>query len=108
MSDISPQPSLAWRVFAVGGLGTLAVLSTSDRAWSGWEATVGSRVPRSGVRAVLGATLAGHVVEASMVRRRAAAAGLDRPGRWARSTLVYGFPVLGRLRRAEARARSGD
>ena len=100
MATIDPRPSLLWRLPVLAGVGTLAVLSTSDAAWEAWEAKVGDALPREAVRGLLGVTVALHVVEAAAAAGMARGAGLDRPGRWARTTLVYGFPVLGRLRRA--------
>jgi hypothetical protein len=86
------------------GITTMKLLSMSDTAWDAWEDKVGTALPRPAVRALLGATLAVHVAEAAVAHRRASAAGLDAPGRWARTTLLYGFPVLGRLSRATADA----
>lgn len=100
MASTDPRPSLLWRVPVLAGVGTMAVLSTSDAAWEAWEARVGARPSRDVVRGLLGVTAALHVVEAATAAGMARGAGLERPGRWARTTLVYGFPVLGRLRRA--------
>lgn len=102
MATVDPRPSLAWRAPVLVGISTLKLLSISDTAWEAWEDKVGTVLPRRAVRGLLGGTLAVHVVEAVVAHRRATTAGLDQPGRWARTTLLYGFPVLGRLRRATA------
>ncbi|MFZ4518909.1 MAG: TMEM254 family protein [Microthrixaceae bacterium] len=103
MSDdttVSPRPNLLWRLGVVVGLGTLTTLSVSDGAWEQWEDNVGDAVPRSAMRNLLVGTVAVHAVEALAAHRSASAAGLDRPGRWARLTFLFGFPVLLRLRKA--------
>lgn len=102
MADLRPSPSLAWRLPVATGITTMAVLTVSDGAWSAWAERVGPRPPRAVITGVLGATVAVHVVEAAVAGRRARAAGLEHPARWAAATLAYGFPVLGRLSRATA------
>lgn len=97
---IDPTPPLAWRIGALGGIATMAALTVDDRVWAAWQARIGPRPPRRAIAWLLGATVVVHVGEAVVAGRRARAAGLDRPGRWARTTLLYGFPVLGRLARA--------
>lgn len=98
--NVSPRPNLLWRLFALAGLGTLTALSVSDTAWEAWEDTVGDAVPRSTIRALLAATVGLHAIEALLTTRSARAAGLDRPCRWGWSALLWGFPVMLRLRRA--------
>ncbi len=103
MSDettVSPRPNLLWRLGVLTGLGTLTTLSVSDTAWQQWEENVGDAVPRSTMRNLVVGTVAVHAVEAVAALRSARAAGLDRPGRWARLTFLFGFPVLLRLRKA--------
>ena len=104
MATTDPRPSLLWRLPVLAGIGTMTALSTSDAAWEAWEAKVGGGLSRQAVRTLLGTTVALHVVEAAAAAGMARGAGLDRPGRWARTTLLYGFPVLGRLRRARGAA----
>ncbi|MCC5954015.1 MAG: DUF4499 domain-containing protein [Acidimicrobiia bacterium] len=101
-----PRPPLLWRLGAGGGIAAMVVLSTSDRAWERAEPGLGRVVPRSAVRALLGATVAVHVAEAVVATRLARRAQLPvRP--WATATLCWGFPVLLQLRRARA-ASAGD
>jgi hypothetical protein len=94
------RPNLLWRGFAVGGVGTMALLSVSDAAWEQWEAVVGDRIPRPLIRAFVGGTIAVHVGEALAVRRLARKAGVPHAGAYARTALVYGFPVYFAARRA--------
>jgi hypothetical protein len=94
-------PNILWRIFALVGIGTMTALAVSDEAWEQWEENVGDVVPRSTIRAVLAGTLGVHVAEAAVVHRSARRAGLDHPGRWAFTTLLYGFPVMFRLRKAK-------
>ena len=102
---VRPQPNILWRLFALTGIGTMKALSLSDQAWEQWEANVGDVVPRSTIRKVLAGTIGLHVAEAVWVHRSAKRAGIDRPGRWGRTALLYGFPVILRLRKAK---RSGE
>lgn len=98
------RPSLAWRGFVIVGIGGLKLLSFSDAAWDAWEENVTDAIPRSTVRKLLAATLVLHVAEALLARRWARRGGLDHVGAWSRTTLLYGFPELRRIRR---RVRSG-
>jgi hypothetical protein len=91
----------------LAGVGTMAVLATSDRAWAAWDGATGGRLPRRAVRALLVATGVVHVLEAVATHRRATALGLEDRGRWVRSTLVYGFPALVQLGRAADPAGAG-
>ena len=94
-----PRVPLPWKLFVATGVPTLAVLSTSDEAWERWERATGGRVPRRAIRRILIGTAVAHVAEAAVVHRRARAAGMDSPRRWATATLAWGFPVLLQLRR---------
>lgn len=98
-----PRAPLAWRIGAGGGIASMAVLSTSDRAWAVAEPALGRVLDRRAVRALLLATVAVHVAEASVAARLARRSGLP-VGRWANATLWWGFPVLIQLRRARAAA----
>jgi hypothetical protein len=93
------RPNLLWRGFALGGVTTMAVLSTSDEAWNWWEHNVTDAIPRTAIRATLGVTVAIHIGEALVARRRSRQAGLEHSGAWARTALIYGFPALGRLKK---------
>ena len=101
MDTIDPRPSLLWRLSVLAGVSTLEVLSFSDAAWEAWEERVGDAIPRDALRGILAATYATHLVEAAAAYGMAKGAGLENPGRWARTTLLYGFPVFSRLRRAK-------
>jgi hypothetical protein len=103
-STISPRPNILWRLFVLTGLPTMAVLSINDDAWARWEDTVGDAVPRERIRALAIGTAAVHVTESAYVYRSARRSGVPKPARWALATLVYGFPVLGRLRKAKRAA----
>ena len=100
------RPSLAWRGFVIAGIGSLKVLSFSDRAWEWWEDNVTDTVPRSTVRAMLAGTVALHLTESLVARRWARDGGVAHPGAWTRTTFVYGFPELRLLRREIAAVRS--
>ena len=102
---VRPSPNFLWRLFALVGIGTMTALSFSDQAWEQWEANVGDIVPRSTIRNVLAGTVGVHAAEAAWVHRSAKRAGFDKPGRWTRASLLYGFPVMFRLRKAK---RSGE
>jgi len=103
-SAISPRPNLLWRLFVLTGIPTMVVLSINDDAWARWEDTVGDAVPRERIRGLAIGTAAVHVTESAFVYRSARRSGVPKPGRWALATLVYGFPVLGRLRKAKRAA----
>jgi len=96
----SPTPSLPWRVFALTGIGTMKFLSLSDTAWEKWEAAMPATPPRKAIRTMWASTVALHVAESVVVHRKASAAGLASPGRWAFNTLLYGFPVMRRVNAA--------
>jgi hypothetical protein len=98
--DVSPRPSLLWRLFVLVGLGTAGAVTVSDEAWERWHGVAGDAVPREVMRSVFVVSAALHVAEGGAAYVRARRAGLDRPGRWARSTVLWGFPVLRRLTRA--------
>jgi hypothetical protein len=100
------RPSLLWRAFVVVGVGSLTVLSTSDKAWDAFEENVTDALPRSAVQNLLTGTVALHLAEAILARRWARRGGLDHVGAWSRTTLVYGFPELGRIRRRVASVRT--
>jgi hypothetical protein len=96
------RPSLLWRGFVLGGVGTMKVLSLSDTAWEWWEDNVTDTIPRSVIRGAVAGTVVVHVAEAAVARRWARAAGIDHAGAWVRTTALYGFPELRHLRRAIA------
>lgn len=102
--DVSPRPGLMWRIFVVLGLGTAGAVSVSDPAWERWQGIAGDAVPRDTMRSVFWGSLAVHAGEGAYAYGAARCAGLDRPGRWGRSAMLWGFPVLLRLRRARRSA----
>lgn len=105
MSGSNPRrPSLAWRLFVLGGVGTMTVLSTSRKAWEAWEDNVTDAVPRSAIRGVLLGTIATHAGEARLAAQIARRRGVTPARPWVLSTMVWGFPVLARLRRQPATA----
>jgi hypothetical protein len=94
------RPSLLWRGFVITGVGGMKALSFSDAAWAWWEEHVTDKVPRSVVRGVLVGTLAVHAAEAMSARRIGREANLAHRGAYTRTTFTYGFPALGRTKRA--------
>lgn len=98
--DVRPTPNLIWRLFVLFGMGTLAVLSTSDQAWERFRSVAGDAVPRDAIRRLVVGTLGVHAAEAVITAARARRSGLAHPLRWGMSAFLWGFPVMGRLRRA--------
>ena len=97
------RPSLAWRLFVIAGVGTATAVSVSDEAWEAWKGVAGERVPRDAMRSLAVGTLALHTTESLAAYGSARRGKLDHPARWALSTLLWGFPVLRRLRRERRR-----
>lgn len=95
-----PRPSLLWRAFVVLGLGTMAAVTVDDRAWERFRNATGDAVSRDQVRQLLLGTLAVHAGESLLAFRRARRSGVGHPLRWSLATMVWGFPVLRRLRKA--------
>lgn len=94
----SPRtPSLWWRAFVVVGGGTVVAVAYSDAAWEKWEDIAGDAVPRDTFRSLATGSIGLHVAEAFGAYFGAKRAGLDKPGRWAFSALLWGFPVHRRL-----------
>jgi hypothetical protein len=100
MPEISPRPALPWRLAVLGGLGTAAVLSVDDATWEAFDEATGGTTSRDAIRTLVAGTAVVHVLEAAAAYRSARRAGLERPGRWGRATLLWGVPVLLRLHRA--------
>lgn len=99
-TPIKPRPNILWRMFVLGGIGTMVAVSVDDNAWDAFDEATGGAVDRDTVRAATAGTIGLHLVEALIVWRLARKGGLDRPGRWARSALLWGFPVMRRVRKA--------
>ena len=104
--EIGPRPSVLWRLFVLTGIPVMTVLATNDRAWESWESAVGDTVPRDRIRKMLAGTAALHATESVLTYRSAKKAGVPHPRRWGLATLVYGFPVVLRLRRAKKALRA--
>jgi len=98
--DARPTPGLPWRIFASLGISTLTVVSLSDPAWERFRGVTGDAVPRSAIRQMVATTFGLHALESAYALFRARSLGLEHPGRWAASALLWGFPVLRRLGRA--------
>ena len=88
--DVSPRPNLLWRLFVLGGLGTAGAVTFSDEAWEQWQNVAGDAVPREAMRSVFLGSVGLHATESVF------AYGSAR-----RATLLWGFPVLRRLRKAK-------
>ncbi len=104
---ISPRPSLLWRLFVLVGLGTAGAVTLSDEAWEQFQNVAGDAVPRETFRSLFWGSVGLHAAEGAIAYRSARRGGLERPGKWARSTVLWGFPVLLRLRRAKRAALEG-
>jgi hypothetical protein len=94
------RPNLLWRLFVLGGVATMGAVTVDDRAWERFRDLTGDTVPRDRVRQLLVGTAVVHAGESVLALGVARRAGVGSPWRWALSTFVWGFPVLGRLRRA--------
>jgi hypothetical protein len=99
--DISPRPNLLWRLFVLIGLGTAGAVTVSDEAWEQYKNVAGDAVPRETMKSVFVGSVALHVAEGAFAYASARSGGVDKPGKWARSTVLWGFPVLLRLRKAK-------
>ncbi len=104
MSDMakpSPTPGLLWRIFVLTGVGTMTAVTVDDRAWEAFSDATGGAVKRSTISGVLVGTAGIHAVEALATYRSAKKAQLNRPMWWGLSALLWGFPVMRRLRKAK-------
>lgn len=97
---ISRRPSLLWRLFVLSGMSTVIAVSVDDNAWEAFDDVTGGSFDRDTIRATAGAAVGLHILEAIAACLMARRAGLDRPRKWAASTLLWGSPVLRRLRKA--------
>lgn len=104
--DVSPRPNLLWRLFVLLGLGTAGAVTVSDEAWEQYKNVAGDAVPREVMKNVFVGSVGLHAVEGLYAYASARRGGVAKPGRWARSTLLWGFPVLLRLRKAKRLAAS--
>lgn len=100
----SRRPSLLWRLFVLGGAGSAVAVSVSDAAWDRWQDVFGDAIPRETMKGIAAGTAGLHAAEAGYALVSARRGGVERPGRWALSTLLWGFPVLRRLRSAKKAA----
>jgi hypothetical protein len=101
MSDISPTPGLLWRTFVITGVGTMTAVTVDDRAWEAFSDATGGAVKRDAISRLLIGTAVLHTVEGILAYRSAKKAHLRRPTWWGLSTLIWGFPVIARLRKAK-------
>lgn len=97
---ISRKPTLLWRLFVLSGMSTMIAVSVDDNAWEAFDDATGGSMDRETIRATTGAAIGLHVVEAIVACVMAKRAGLPKPRKWAAATLLWGFPVLRRLRKA--------
>jgi len=100
VTDFS-RPAAGWFVMLDGGIVALSVLSASDPAYGAVRRRL-PLPPRSALQGLLAATAVIHLAEAAVAYRTARRRGLPSAGRWARQTLVVGFPSLLKLRKADA------
>ena len=99
-TPVKPRPNILWRMFVLGGVGSMVAVSVDDNAWEALDEATGGAVDRDTVRAATVGLFGLHLVESLIVWRSARKAGLDRPGKWARAALLWGFPVMRRVRKA--------
>lgn len=85
----------------------MAAVTVDDRAWERFRNATGDAVSRDQVRQLLLGTLVVHAGESLLAFRRARRSGVGRPVRWSLATMVWGFPVLRRLRKAGKLAGEG-
>lgn len=97
---ISRRPSLLWRMFVLTGMTTAIAVSIDDNAWEAFDDATGGSADRDTIRAITGAAVGLHVFEAILACFMAKRAGLPKPRKWFTSTLLWGSPVLRRLRKA--------
>ena len=103
--DRFERPPLFWYLVLDSGIASLVLLSVSRPAYEAVAAKV-PVPPRSALGAVLIGTAFVHVGEAMVAHRIAKSAGMDRSAmRWARETLVVGFPSILKLRQIAAERR---
>lgn len=106
--DVKPRPNILWRLFVLVGLGTAGAVTLSDDAWEQWEGVAGDAVPRDAMRGIFFGSLGLHALESVYVYGSARRNGIDKPGKWARSALLWGFPVTRRLRKAKKQLRAAE
>ncbi|MFV0317860.1 MAG: TMEM254 family protein [Microthrixaceae bacterium] len=100
-NQVKARPSLLWRLFVLGGVGSMVAISVDDNAWEAVDEMSGGVVDRDVVRAATVGVVGLHMVDSLIAWRSARKAGLERPcRRWAISALLWGFPVLRRVRKA--------
>jgi hypothetical protein len=105
-TTLRPRPGLLWRLFVLGGVGTMAAVTVNDEAWEQFRGVTGDSVSREQVRQLLVGTAAVHAGEAVLTLLRARRIGVAHPWRWAFANLVWGFPVMFRLGRAKRALRA--
>lgn len=108
MAETSPTPNLLWRLFVVGGIGTLAAISIDDSAWEAFDDLTGGVVSRSTARVTLAGAVALHTTEALSAWRSARSGEVPHPLKWTAATLLWGGPTLLRLRKERRRIASAS
>ena len=91
----------------LGGVGTAGAVAFNDAAWEKWKETFGDAMPRETFKNIAVGTAGLHAAEAAFALVTARSKGVEKPGRWALSTLVWGFPVVRRLRKEKKAVASG-
>lgn len=87
-------------MFVLTGMSTSIAISVDDNAWEAFDDATGGAADRDTIRAITGAAVGLHVLEAIAACVMAKRAGLAKPRKWAFATFLWGFPVLRRLRKA--------
>jgi len=102
--DRFERPALAWYLLFHPGLASLAAMSASQPLHDAVAARVPVPLPsRSLMRSFLIGTFFVHIGESVLAYRTAKAAGMDRSAsRWARETMIVGFPSILRLQKIAA------
>ena len=97
--DRFERPALFWYAVIDGGLGLLAALSLSQKAYD----TVSSKIPvppRPVVQAVWVGSFFVHMAEATSAYRLAKGRGMPKSAsRYAAEAMILGFPVLLKIRK---------
>ncbi len=106
--DVKPRPNILWRLFVLVGLGTAGAVTFNDDAAEQWDDLTGGAVPRDAMRGIFLGSVGLHALESVYVYGSARRNDIDKPGRWARSTLLWGFPVTRRLRKAKKQLRAAE
>lgn len=95
------RPVLGWWVAVVSGMTALGLVAYHGRAWRWWSTHVTDAVPRGALRALFGAAVVTHLVEAATAVRMAESDGRHASAlSWGTQTTILGYPSLAVLRRS--------